>query len=74
MVGNSFHFNKGAKVVPNNLIKLMDENGVNQKQLADIAGVSQAFICNMLKGYKKASVDVYKRIADYFKVTVDEII
>lgn len=54
--------------------ELMKENDVNQKRLAEISGVSQSFICNMLKGYKTPSVAVLKRIADYFKVTVDELI
>ena len=53
---------------------LMEEHGVNQVQLAEISGVSQSFICNMLKGYKTPSVAVLKRIAAYFHVTVDELL
>ena len=56
------------------IIELMKENGVSQVKLAEISGVSQAFISNMLKGYKMPSVIVLKRIADYFNVTVDELI
>lgn len=53
---------------------LMDKEGVNQAELSEIAGVSQAFISYMLKGYKTPSLPVLKRIADYFDVTVDELI
>ncbi len=53
------------------LKELMDKNGVNQVKLSEIAGVSQAFVCNMLKGYKTPSVSVLKRIADYFGVPMD---
>lgn len=54
--------------------KLMEIKNVNQVQLAEIAGVSQAFVSVMLKGYKTPSVAVLKRIADYFGVAVDDLI
>ena len=54
--------------------ELMKEKNVNQTQLAEIAGVSQCFISNMLKGFKTPSVAVLKRIADHFEVAVDELI
>ena len=54
--------------------KKMEEKNITQHELACAAGVSEAFMCNMLKGYKKPSLDVAKRIADYLGVTVDELI
>lgn len=53
------------------LRRLMDSKGINQCQLADATGTSQAFISYMMRGYKTPSVEVLKRIADYFGVTVD---
>ena len=53
------------------LKELIEKRNVSQAKLAEIAGVSQAFISNVLKGYKTPSVAVLKRIADYFDVTVD---
>lgn len=54
--------------------KLAQENGVSNSELARAAGTSSQFICNVLKGYKIPSVPVLKRIADYFGVSVDELI
>lgn len=56
------------------LKKLMEEKNINQCELAETAGVSQAFICNMLKGYKIPSVPVLVRIAKRLNVSVDELV
>lgn len=56
------------------LKELMEQRNVNQNELAEVAGVSQAFICNMLKGYKIPSVQVLVRIAKKFEVSVDELL
>lgn len=56
------------------LKQLMDSKGINQCQLAEAAGTSQAFISKMMKEYKVPSVAVLKRIAQYFNVPVDELI
>lgn len=53
---------------------LMEKNGLSQQDMADIAGTTQSFINKMLKGYKMPSVSTLKRIADYFEVSVDELI
>lgn len=53
---------------------LMEEKGCSQVELSEIAGVTQAFVSQMLNGYKTPSVAVLKRIADYFGVTVDELL
>jgi transcriptional regulator with XRE-family HTH domain len=55
------------------LRKLMEENHMTQAELAEVAGVSQAFISVVLKGYKVPSVAVLKRLADHFGVTIDEL-
>lgn len=53
------------------LKKLMEEQGVNQVRLSEVAGVSQAFISYVLKGYKVLSVAQLKRVADFLGVKVD---
>ena len=58
----------------NKLKRIIEQRGITQLELAHVAGVSDAFICYMFKGYKNPSVTVIKRIADYLGVTVDELI
>lgn len=57
-----------------NIKELLEKKKITQAELAEAAGTSQAFISNMLKGYKTPSVATLKRIADYLNVTVDELI
>ena len=54
--------------------EIMEKKNITQCELAREAGVSEAFMSNMIKGYKTPSVPVLKRIADYLEVTVDELI
>lgn len=54
--------------------RLVEERGLTQNELAEIAGTSRPFITNLLNGYKMPSVPVLKRIADYFGVSVDDLI
>lgn len=54
--------------------ELMFERKVMQMDLASAIGVSQAFICNMLKGLNEPSLKVAKRIADFFDCTIDELL
>ena len=56
------------------LKSLMELRGTKKKELAEVAGVSPAFVTYILNGYKIPSVPVLKRIADYFNVSVDELI
>lgn len=58
----------------NKIKELMEKNGMKQTELAEIAGVSQAFMSIIIRGYKTPSVAVLKRIADYFGVTVDYLL
>lgn len=65
---------KEAEKVNKKIKELIEKNNVSQATLAEIAGVSQAFISCVLKGYKTPSVAVLKRIADYFGVSLDELV
>ena len=53
---------------------LLIDKEVSQIELAEACGVSQAFISYVIKGYKAPSVAVLKRMADYLKISVDELI
>ncbi len=57
-----------------NLQRIMDSKNINQVQLAEAAGTSQAFVSYMMHGYKVPSVAVLKRIAEYLNVSVDELV
>ena len=56
------------------LRQLMEQNNTTQTELAEVAGVSQAFMSYIMKGYKVPSGAVLKRIADYFGVSMDELV
>lgn len=56
------------------LRKIVFERKIKQSDLAEVAGVSQSFMSNILKGYKQPSLQVMKRIAEYLTLTVDELI
>lgn len=56
------------------LKELMESLSVNQKELADAAGVSEAGMSYLVRGLKQPSLAVSKRIADRLGVTVDELL
>lgn len=53
---------------------LLDEKGIQQAELAENVGVSQAFISYLIKGLKQPSLILIKRIADYLHVPIDELV
>ncbi len=54
---------------PVELIKsLIDDHGLNQTQLAKIAGVGKSYISEILNYKKKMSKDVIRKIAGHFKI------
>jgi transcriptional regulator with XRE-family HTH domain len=56
-----------------NLTVLMEKKGLSQGQLAEMAGISQPHLCNVIKGKKCLSVMALKAIADECKVSMDEL-
>lgn len=56
------------------LKELMESRSVSQKELADVAGVSEAGMSYFVRGVKQPSLAVAKRIADKLGVTVDELL
>jgi transcriptional regulator with XRE-family HTH domain len=66
---------KGGKMFDNAKLKeLMESRSVTQKELADVAGVSEAGMSYFVRGVKQPSLAVAKRIADKLGVTVDELL
>lgn len=53
---------------------LLVEKGIQQAELAENVGVSQAFISYLIKGLKQPSLILIKRIADYLHVPIDELV
>ena len=53
---------------------LREERGISAAQLGNAVGVNQSMIANMEREFKKPSVELLARIAEYFGVTVDELI
>ena len=56
------------------LKKVLEERSIEQQELAQAVGVSQAFMSYVINGLKDPSVAVLKRMADYLKMSVDELI
>lgn len=51
--------------------KMMNYYNLNQKQLAEILKIDNAYMCRLLKGERKITVEVAKKIANYFNVSLD---
>ena len=47
---------------------------MTQAQLGDNVGVTESMISHMMRGFKKPSLEVAKRIADTLGVTLDELV
>ena len=57
-----------------NLKKLMEKNNVNQPKLSCDICISQSAISDWLNGKKEPSISSLWLLADYFNVSVDELI
>ncbi|SMO44949.1 helix-turn-helix domain-containing protein [Fodinibius sediminis] len=59
----------GPELDPVELIKaFMDEHGLNQTELAEIAGVGKSYISEILNYKKRMSKKVIRNIATHFKI------
>ena len=57
--------------------KLQDilyDRRISQHEIAEVAGVSDAFMSNILSGKKLPSVTVLKRIAKHLNVLMDDLV
>ena len=57
-----------------NLYRLMYENKITQKQLAESIGASQSNVSDWLNGKTLPSAEKLVAIADFFNVTVDYLL
>ena len=53
---------------------ILYDRRISQHEIAEVAGVSDAFMSNILAGKKLPSIPVLKRIASHLKVTLDELV
>ena len=56
------------------LYMLRTGKGISQKELADTLGVAQSSINYWEKGQRDPSISIVEKIADYFGISVDEMI
>ncbi|MBU5256813.1 helix-turn-helix domain-containing protein [Tissierella praeacuta] len=50
---------------------LLDENNINQKELAKKVGVTEVTISRYMTGERKPRIDIANKIAEYFNVSLD---
>lgn len=53
---------------------LRKESKMNQAQIAEILGISQAAISKIEKGERAASIEVFCALADHFGVSLDFLV
>lgn len=56
------------------LKSLREKEGVTQRQMAKHIGMSAGTINNLESGYSKPSFDVLIDIADYFEMSLDDLV
>lgn len=56
------------------LKKLRKENKLSQKSLAENIGIAQSAIANYETGYRIPSHDILMKIAEYFKISLDDLV
>lgn len=60
--------------IKENLKQLMKDNNVNQPKLSTDINVAQSAISAWLNGKKEPSINSLWLLADYFNVSIDELI
>ena len=60
--------------IGNNLIALMEQNGVSQYKLAKDLGVTEAQVSRIRNAVYSPSLDLLISIADYFSVSTDYLL
>lgn len=62
-----------GKIVPNNLKRLREERGIQQKFIAETIGISANYYCQIENGHRNLPTKYLPKIRDFFGVTLDEI-
>lgn len=61
------------KIVPNNLKRLREKRGIQQKFVAEYIGISANYYCQIENGRRSLPTKYLPKIRDFFGVTLDEI-
>lgn len=62
-----------SKIVPNNLKRLREERGIQQKFVAEYIGISANYYCQIENGRRTLPTKYLPKIREFFKVSLDEI-
>ena len=65
---------ENRRIFANNLRKLLDERGLQAKDLIEVTGASQASISEWLNARKYPRIDKIERLANFFKVKKSDLI
>ena len=57
-----------------NLKAIREKNRISQNDLAEKVGVSAPYICRVEKGNQALSLSIAIDIADYFDISLDELV
>lgn len=68
------HGTWSKEVFANNLKYYMDKSGMNQKEMAQITGVSAPAFCDWLNGKKYPRIDKIEILANYFGIRKSDLI
>ena len=60
--------------ISKNLKMLMKGQDLKQQELAEEIGISQSAISSWLSGKKEPSIESLWKLADYFDVSIDELV
>ncbi|WP_446935885.1 helix-turn-helix domain-containing protein [Lysinibacillus fusiformis] len=60
-------------ITPNNLKRLREERGIQQKFVAEYIGVSANYYCQIENGRRGLSTKYLPKIREFFGVSLDEI-
>jgi len=63
-----------SEVLQNNLIKLRQEKGITQKELAETINYSDKVISKWERGESHPSIEAISDLAEYFGVSIDFLV
>ena len=62
------------KNIADNLRQIRAKNRISQDELAELCGISQQYICKIENEKVNPSIYILFKIADYLKITVNDLI
>ncbi len=65
--------NDTTQTIGRNLMILLYDKKISQKEIADAVGVSEATVSKLVKGIQSVSVEKLSEIALYLGVSMDEL-